>query len=176
MVSYRRSRVPGACYFLTLALQDRRRDLLVRYCDDLRQSFRKAMIRKPFRLLAIVVLPDHLHMLMELPPGDADFSSRVRMLKSGFVSLLRGRPGVALKFNVKGEANLWQRRFWEHLIRDERDYAAHVDYIHFNPVKHGLVSSVREWPLSSFHRFVKQGGLPADWAGGAELDVASAGE
>ncbi|MDH4611757.1 transposase [Pseudomonas sp. BN102] len=176
MVGYRRSRVPGACYFLTLALQDRRRDLLVRYCGDLRQSIRKVMIRKPFRLPVIVVLPDHLHMLMELPQGDADFSSRVRMLKSGFVSLLRKQSDVDLRFNAKGEANIWQRRFWEHMIRDERDYAAHVDYIHFNPVKHGVVSSVRDWPLSSFHRFVRQGLLPADWAGGVEMEVASAGE
>ncbi|MDH4558566.1 transposase [Pseudomonas sp. BN417] len=176
MVSYRRSRVPGACYFLTLALQDRRRDLLVRYCGDLRQSIRTAMIRKPFRLPAIVVLPDHLHLLIELPPGDADFSSRVRMLKSGFVSLLRKQSDVDLRFSAKGEANIWQRRFWEHLIRDERDYAAHVDYIHFNPVKHGLVGAVRDWPLSSFHRFVRQGLLPADWVGGAEPEVASAGE
>ncbi|WP_342243790.1 REP-associated tyrosine transposase [Pseudomonas sp. OTU5201] len=176
MVNYRRARVSGACYFLTLALKDRRRDLLVCYQDELRQSLRQTMVRLPFRLPAIVVLPDHLHLLMELPAEDADFSSRVRRLKSGFVSLLRDKPGAGLVFNSKGEANVWQRRFWEHMIRDERDYAAHMDYIHFNPVRHGLVNAVRDWPLSSFHRFVRQGLLPVDWAGGAELDVASAGE
>ncbi|MCY1446698.1 REP-associated tyrosine transposase [compost metagenome] len=176
MVNYRRARVPGACYFLTLTLKDRRRDLLVRHSAELRQSLKVAMARMPFSLPAMVVLPDHLHMLMELPPGDAGFPSRVRLVKSGFVSLLREQPGVNLRLNAKGEANIWQRRFWEHMIRDERDYAAHVDYIHFNPVKHGLVNAVRDWPLSSFHRFVRQGLLPADWAGGAEADVAGAGE
>ncbi|WP_271409383.1 REP-associated tyrosine transposase [Pseudomonas sp. Q1-7] len=176
MVNYRRARVPGVCYFLTLTLKDRRRDLLVRYQDELRLSLRQTMARLPFRLPAAVILPDHLHMLIELPAADSDFSSRVRRLKSGFVSLLRERPGAGLVFNSKGESNVWQPRFWEHMIRDDRDYAAHVDYIHFNPVKHGLVSVVRDWPLSSFHRFVEQGLLPPDWAGGAETDVVGAGE
>lgn len=176
MVNYRRARVPGACCFITLALQDRRRDLLVRYHEELRQSLGQAMTRSPFKLPAIVVLPDHLHLLMELPSGDADFSSRVRRVKSAFVALLGQRPEVGVAFNAKGEANIWQRRFWEHLIRDERDYAAHVDYIHFNPVRHGLAGAVRDWRLSSFHRFVEKGMLPMDWAGGAELDVVSAGE
>ncbi|BAN50809.1 transposase [Metapseudomonas resinovorans] len=176
MVNYRRARVPGACYFINLALKDRQRDLLVRFQDELRCALRQAMARSPFGLPALVVLPDHLHLLMDLPPGDADFSSRVRRLKSAFVSLLHEKPDAGLAFNAKGEANIWQRRFWEHLIRDERDYIAHVDYIHFNPVKHGLVGAVRDWPLSSFHRFVERGVLPVDWAGGAEADVLGAGE
>ncbi|MCY1308903.1 REP-associated tyrosine transposase [compost metagenome] len=134
------------------------------------------MARSPFKLPAIVVLPDHLHLLMQLPEQDADFSSRIRQVKSAFVSQLRQRPDVDVASNGRGEANIWQRRFWEHLIRDERDFAAHVDYIHFNPVKHGLVGVVRDWRLSSFHRFVARGMLPADWAGGEETDVAGAGE
>lgn len=176
MVRYRRAAAPGAVYFLTLALKDRRRDLLVRFHPELRQALKSAMAREPFGLPAIVVLPDHLHTLMALPPGDSGFSSRVRRLKSAFVSSLRGQLEAGVAFNDRGEANLWQRRFWEHMIRDERDYAAHVDYIHFNPVKHGLVAKVSDWPLSSFHRFVERGELPVDWAGGAASDVKGAGE
>lgn len=176
MVNYRRARAPGACYFLTLVLQDRTADVLVRHAVRLREALRHVQRQKPYRLPAIVVLPDHLHMLMALPEDDADFSSRIRMLKSAFVTALRVRPGSSITLNDKGEANLWQRRFWEHLIRDEQDYAAHVDYIHINPLKHGLVTRVRDWPLSSFHRYVQRGTLPIDWAGGGEQAVSRAGE
>jgi putative transposase len=115
-------------------------------------------------------------MLMVLPPGDADFSTRVRQFKAAFVAALRQQAGVGVQANAKGEANIWQRRFWEHLIRDERDYCAYVDYIHINPLKHGLVSRVRDWPLSSFHHYVRRGMLPMDWAGGEATDIACAGE
>jgi len=172
MVAYRRARVPGACYFLTLALKDRRGHLLVEHIEALRQALREAQYRRPFRLPALVVLPDQLHMLMSLPAGDADYSARVRSFKAAFVRQLIAR-GVAVGFNTRHEADVWQGRFWEHLIRDERDYAAHVDYIHANPLKHGHVGQVRDWPHSSFHRHVREGLLPLDWAGGidAELDV-----
>lgn len=176
MVHYRRARTPGACYFLTLALQDRTRDLLVRYHRELGDALRLACRQKPCRLPAIVLLPDHLHLLMTLPEGDADFSSRVRLFKSAFVAMLRAKPETGVKLNARGEANLWQRRFWEHLVRDEQDFAVHVDYIHSNPLKHGLVRRVRDWPHSSFHRYVRQGLVPVDWATGTEQGVSRAGE
>ncbi|MNR33602.1 hypothetical protein D3C85_1512870 [compost metagenome] len=123
-----------------------------------------------------MLLPNHLHLLMALPEGDADYSSRIRMLKSAFVVSLRAQPGTSITLNASGEANVWQRRFWEHLIRDEWDFAAHVDYIHINPLKHGLVERVRDWPHSSFHRHVRRGLIPIDWAGGIEQGVGHAGE
>ena len=174
MVAYRRARVPGACYFLTLALRDRREALLVRHIDALRASVQEMQRRYPCRLPAAVVLPEHLHLLMQLPPGDADFSTRVRVFKQTFVRLLRER-GEVVRCNHRNEADVWQARFWEHLIRDERDYAAHVDYIHCNPRKHGLVERVCDWPYSSFHRYVADGRLPWAWAGGGS-ELSATGE
>ena len=176
MVHYRRAKTPGACYFLTLTLRDQSSDLLVRHRAQLDDALRLAYQQKPYRLPAMVLLPDHLHMLMQLPDGDADFSARVRLLKANFVNALRAQDVQDVRLNAKGEANIWQRRFWEHLIRDQRDFAAHVDYIHINPLKHGLVERVGDWPFSSFHRYVRHGLLPADWAGGAEQAIALAGE
>ncbi|WP_192980105.1 MULTISPECIES: REP-associated tyrosine transposase [unclassified Pseudomonas] len=176
MVAYRRARVAGGCYFLTLALQDRSSDLLVRYSTRLRQCLRSVQAQMPFRLPALVVLPDHLHMLMVLPTDDADFSARVRKLKREFIVALRQQVGIRVQTNAKGEANIWQRRFWEHLIRDEQDYRNHVDYIHINPLKHGLVARVQDWPFSSFHHYVRQGLLPSDWAGGTGVEIENAGE
>ncbi|VXC82786.1 conserved hypothetical protein [Pseudomonas sp. 8Z] len=115
-------------------------------------------------------------MLMTLPTDDADFSARIRMLKASFVVTLRQQAGCDVRINARGEANIWQRRFWEHLIRDEQDYRNHLDYIHLNPVKHGLVARVQDWPFSSFHHYVRQGLLPIDWAGGADVGIEEAGE
>ncbi len=166
MVLYRRSRVANAPYFLTATLRERRSGLLVEYIDDLRSAFGEARQRRPFRIDAVVVLPDHFHLLCTLPEGDADFSSRVQIIKRAFTRSLLA-CGVPLVKDARGEYPLWQRRFWEHTIRDPHDYARHVDYIHFNPVKHGWVRQVRDWPYSSFHRYVRQGLLPADWGGAA---------
>ncbi|MGH8353349.1 MAG: REP-associated tyrosine transposase [Pseudomonas sp.] len=175
MVLYRRARVAGACYFLTLCLADRRRDLLVRHVGLLRGAFRQAMQRRPFKLEAAVVLPDHVHLLMALPEGDADYSTRIASLKAGFVSALR-RQGERLTASSRREAKVWQPRFWEHLVRDEQDFAAHVDYIRLNPLKHGLVRQVVDWPHSSFHRYVRAGMLPPNWAGGSEAMATGARE
>jgi putative transposase len=136
----------------------------------LRAAFLVARRERSFDIDAIVVLPDHLHAVLTLPDGDSDFSARWRRIKGHFSSQLL-RAGLQASRHATGELALWQRRFWEHTIRDEAGLARHIDYIHFNPVKHGLVPRVREWPYSSFHRYVRDGSLPPDWAG----DVADVG-
>ena len=154
MVLYRRNRVPGGTYFFTVTLRDRSSDLLVRYIDSLRHAFRTTRRERPFLLDAIVILPDHLHTLWTLPAGDADYAGRWRALKSRFTHSLQTQ-GVPLQADARGEYRLWQRRYGEHTIRDDEDRQRHVDYIHYNPVKHGLIDRVANWPFSSFHRFVK---------------------
>jgi putative transposase len=163
MVHYRRSRSPGATFFFTVALRDRRADTLVRYVDSLRNAMRHERARRPFTVDAMVVLPDHVHAVWTLPSGDSDYSGRWRSIKSGFVRRLQTQ-GLALTANAKGEHAVWQRRFWEHQIRDELDLARHVDYIHINPVKHGWAERVADWRWSTFHRYVRLGMLPIDWA------------
>ncbi len=155
MPNYRRNYVPGGCYFFTVNLHDRGQDLLTRYWPDLRQAIRMVRSERPFRVDALVVLPDHLHAVWTLPEGEADFSSRWRAIKSRFSkSLALERP-------------VWQRRFWEHTLKDEASYRRHVDYVHLNPVKHGLVNRARDWPYSTFHRHVERGVYSLDWMGEA---------
>jgi putative transposase len=175
MVRYRRNFIPGGTYFFTVTLVDRRSSALVDHIAVLRAAFRTARRERPFAIDAIVVLPDQLHAIFTLPAGDADFSGRWRRLKGHFSSRMLAR-GVSLRRYPDGRCALWQRRFWEHTIRNEDDFARHVDYIHFNPVKHGLVSRVRDWPHSSFHSFVRQGLLPQDWAGEISDGDSSYGE
>ncbi|PAU52327.1 transposase [Pseudomonas sp. PIC25] len=167
MVNYRRIYLKGGTYFITLTLRNRKSDLLVRRIDILRDAVRDARRRRPFDLPAVVVMPEHMHLLIRLPMEDDDHSARIRDIKSGFVKGLRA-TGEAIRLNRRGEADVWQARYWEHCIRDEPDYAAHVDYIHYNPVKHGLVALAKDWPWSSFRRYVERGDLPLDWAGGVE--------
>ena len=164
MVRYRRNQVEGGTYFFTVTLVDRRSTVLVDYIDALRAAFRAARRERPFAVDAIVILPEHLHAILSLPPGDSEFSGRWRRIKGHFSSGMIA-AGMPVKRHANGELALWQRRFWEHTIRGEDDFARHVDYIHYNPVKHGLVSRVRDWPHSSFHRYVRQGVLPEDWGG-----------
>ena len=166
MVHYRRIRLEGGTYFftVTLTLADRRARVLTDHVDLLRSVFRRVQGERPFKIVAMVVLPDHLHAIWTLPAGDADYSGRWRAIKAGFTrDLVAG--GMSLVRNDKGEYDLWQRRFWEHTVRDESDLAAHVEYIHFNPVKHGLVKQVKDWPWSSFHQYVRRGWLAEDWGG-----------
>lgn len=139
-------------------------DLRFQHVDELREAFCQA----PFRIHGWVVLPEHLHCVIELPPGDTDFALRWRLIKSDFSKALPITERRSAVCQKRGERGIWQRRYWEHLIRDERDYAAHVDYVNINPVKHGLVQRVINWPRSTFHRLVEQGVHVADWAGGAE--------
>ena len=170
MVFYRRNRIAGGTYFFTVTLRDRRSTLLVDRIDDLRHALRTVKRERPFRLEATVILPDHLHAIWTLPEGDDDYSGRWRTIKAQFTRLT-GATGIGLTRNGKGEYDLWQRRFWEHTIRNERDLRAHVDYIHFNPVKHGCVKRVQDWPHSTFHRYVRAGLYPIDWAGGDAMNT-----
>ena len=149
MSDYRRLFVPGGTYFFTLNLRDRRSDLLVTHIGLLRESWREVSKARPFETLAAVVLPDHMHMVMSLPESDADYPARLRLLKSGFTRRL---PDMAKSEGRKGERNVWQRRYWEHAIRDEADLEAHVNYVHYNPVKHGHVAEMNDWPYSTWLR------------------------
>jgi putative transposase len=168
MVQYRRNKTKGGSYFFTLTLQDRRTDLLVKHVDVLRKSIKKVQLELPFKIEAIVILPEHLHALWKLPTDDENYSVRWQKIKSLFTHEII-KCGVPLKKGRKDEYNLWQHRYWEHTIKDERDFENHVNYIHYNPVKHNLVKQVRDWQYSSFHTYVKNGILPLDWGGNCDL-------
>lgn len=162
-MQYRRAFVPGGSWFFTVVTCDRRPIFAsADAVDVLRDAFRHVRAKHRFATDAIVVLPDHLHCIWTLPPGEADFATRWRLLKT--------RVTQGLDPALRGDGRIWQHRFWEHLLRDEDDFARHVDYIHFNPVKHGLVDSAAEWPHSTFHRYVATGVLPVDWGLSTELD------
>jgi putative transposase len=152
MSDYRRLRIPGGCWFFTVNLEERRTDLLVRHVDLLRQAVHRVRLARPFRIDAFVILPDHLHAVWTLPDGDDDFPTRWRLIKKAFSRQLSATEPRSASRRRRGERGLWQRRYWEHAIRDDRDFAAHVEYVHGNPVKHGLVALPREWPYSTIHR------------------------
>ena len=165
MTGYRRNFVIGGSFFFTVNLAERRLRLLTEYIDELRAAFRETRHGHPFTIEAMVVLPDHLHAVWTMPDGDADFATRWRLIKTGFSRRVPIGERISESRAAKGERGIWQRRYWEHTIRDESDFARHVDYIHINPVKHGYVTRVGDWPHSSFHRLVKLGVYPEDWAG-----------
>jgi putative transposase len=175
MVRYRRNFIPGGTYFFTVTLADRTSSALVDNVDALRMALRIARHERPFTIEAIVILPDHLHTIWTLPSGDSDFSGRWKRIKAYFTHRLVA-AGIPVKCHRNGEYALWQRRFWEHTIRNEIDFERHVDYVHFNPVKHKLVNRVRDWPYSSFQAYVRRGVLPADWAGDVEESSMDFGE
>jgi putative transposase len=146
---YRGLFVPGGTYFFTANLANRSERLFTENIEALREAYAYVVARHPFETVAIVVLPDHLHCVWTLPPDDKDFPMRWRLLKSRFSHAISGdRPG-----RRKGERGVWQRRYWEHLIRDDDDLISHVNYIHGNPVKHGLVTDTDDWRHSSWHRW-----------------------
>jgi len=159
MPNYRRARVPGGTYFFTVVAHGRKPVLT---CEATRAALRAAVhaVRdtQPFHVEAWVLLPDHLHCMWQLPEGDADYPIRWAQIKRFSRHRLGMRP----------EEKLWQARYWEHCIRDEDDYARHLDYIHWNPVKHGLVAQAAAWPYSTFHRFVAAGVYSADWGVGED--------
>lgn len=154
MTNYRRIYTPGATWFFTVNLAERNNNaLLIDNIEQLRQAFRYVKQRRPFDINAAVVLPEHLHCIWTLPSGDTDYSTRWNLLKAHFSrSIDKGELLSASRIS-KRERGVWQRRFWAHLITDERDFNQHIDYIHWNPVKHGWVKQVVDWPHSSFHRY-----------------------
>jgi putative transposase len=164
----RRHRIAGATYFFTVNLRDRNSSLLVDKIDVLRHTVTRVQTLMPFHVDAWVVLPDHMHCLWTLPDEDGNFPKRWQAIKMGFSRMITRDEPLSPSRRKRGERGIWQRRFWEHTIRDERDYAAHLDYIHFNPVKHGYAAQPADWKFSSFHRAVKQGLYPSTWAASEE--------
>ncbi len=168
MPEYRRARIAGGTYFFTVNTLHR---LPVLLNDDVRVALRrgieKARETHPFLIGAWVLLPDHLHCIWTLPAGDADFAVRWAIIKRQVGKTCAARYVEPDAFNAsrarRRESGLWQRRYWEHLIRDEDDYRRHVDYIHWNPVKHGYVKKASEWPYSTFYRYVKAGVYDLEW-------------
>lgn len=160
---YQRAKVKGGTYFFTVNLAQRDRRFLVDHVGVLRTVVKTVKQRHPFAIDGFVVLPDHLHALWTLPEGDADFSTRWMLIKAGFSRRLAKFEHRNPSRIHKGERGIWQRRYWEHLIRDDRDYENHLNYIHYNPVKHGYVSIASEWPYSSIHHYINAGVVKPDW-------------
>ena len=179
MSNYRRANIHGGTYFFTVTTLNRQTFLLD---DDVRAALREgiALVRlsHPFTVNAWVLLPDHLHCIWTLPPNDRDFSTRWRVIKRTVTQRCGGRlhrPDLlTVRRAQRKQSTLWQHRYWEHLIRDEQDYRQHVDYIHWNPVKHGHVQRARYWPCSTFHRHVMEGIYSIDW--GIDVSIANEGD
>ena len=176
MMQYRRVSHAGGTYFFTVNLNNRRDSLLTAHIDLLRDCVANVKQNHPFHIDAMVVLPEHLHAIWTLPEGDAAYASRWRMIKASFSRRLPKEEAVSQSRQTQGERGIWQRRYWEHAIRDEEDFARHVDYIHYNPVKHGYVGCASEWPYSSIHRYIRLGLVDADWASDDVGEVLSFGE
>jgi len=164
MRTYLRTRVPGGTYFFTANLAQRQGNrLLLDRIDALREAYRATCVAHPFRTEAIVVLPEHLHAEWTLPDGDADFSRRWSLIKARFSRAIACAEEISTSRARRRERGIWQRRSYEHAIRNEDDLLKHVEYIHRNPVKHGWVQRPIDWPHSSFRRFVLLGYASADW-------------
>jgi putative transposase len=176
MTEYRCAWSPGGTWFFTVNLAERRgKRLLVERIDLLRTAFRDVKLKRPFLMEAFVILPNHLHCIWTLPPNDTDFASRWGLIKSQFSRGIEKRERISQSRSKRGERGIWQRRFWEHLIRDDEDFNRHVDYIHWNPVKHGFAHCVADWPHSSFHDYVRRGLYQENW-GGEDLADSEVGE
>ena len=190
-MQYRRTFVPGGTYFFTVVTAWRRR----LFCDEgtvdlVRQAFRHVKAQRPFTVNAMVVLPDHLHCIWTLPTADEDYPTRWRLIKTWVTKRYpcgrpqASRPSRRLDSSEKQsdyaplirpttsrrqKPVVWQARYWEHLIRNEEDYRQHVEYIHYNPVKHGHVPRPWDWPHSSFRQYVQEGLYPREWGDTAPL-------
>ena len=163
MPNYRRAFVTGGSWFFTVNLLDRRARLLIEHYESLHAAIRETQQRFPFDIEAMVVLPDHLHAIWRLPDGDTDFPLRWRLIKIRFSKSIPNIEWRSANRQPRGERGIWQRRFWEHLIRDDRDLRHHIDYCWFNPVKHGHVTNIEDWPFSTFHRDVQGSPRPGDF-------------
>ena len=162
MTKYRRADCPGGYYFFTVVAYKRRPILVGPLARDcLREAITEVRQKQDFEVVAWCLLPDHLHCIWKLPVGDKDFSGRWAGIKSRFTRKYLAGGGVELEQTAsrrnRRERGVWQRRFWEHQIRDEDDLQVHINYIHYNPVKHELVTKVEDWPFSTYHRYVKGG-------------------
>jgi putative transposase len=171
MSNYKRLFVPGGTYFITQVTYQREPWL----CSEigrkaLREAIKKVQQKYPFAIDAFVLLPEHFHCIWTLPPEDQDFSVRLRLIKTfvskGYGHQLAIAREISESRQKRRESNLWQRRFWEHLIRDEEDFARHCDYIHYNPVKHGLCNTPQSWQFSTIHQFINRGLYPSNWGNG----------
>ncbi|MFT4929631.1 MAG: putative transposase [Phenylobacterium sp.] len=163
MTQYKRHFVNGGCYFFTVNLHDRSTSLLTDNIKLLRKAFAGVKAKHPFTIDAAVIMPEHLHCILTLPPDDQNFSLRWRQIKADFSRQLACNEERSISRLSKNERGIWQRRFWEHWIRDQNDFNNHVNYIHYNPVKHHYCSHPSDWPYSSFHRFVKFGHYEQRW-------------
>ena len=173
---YRRSDVAGGTFFFTVNLANRSSHLLTDRIDLLRHSIRKVKQAHPFDIVAMVVLPDHLHAVWKMPDGDNDYPLRWSLIKAGFPRVLGKTEQISKARRRKRERGIWQRRYWEHQLRCDTDLARHIDYIHINPVRHGYVSAPAEWPYTSIHRYIQRGLLPPDWAASMDLNFPECGE
>lgn len=168
MTNYRRWRVSGGTYFFTVVTHERRPFLTADVArQSLREAFRIVRSRRPFCIDAIVLLPDHLHSIWTLPPGDCDYATRWQLIKRRFTKAFLAAGGTEADGSAsresKAERSFWQRRYFEHTCRDEADMKRCTDYLHVNPLKHGLVKRVVDWPWSSFHRYVRLGEYSPEW-------------
>ena len=165
MSNYHRLFIKGGTYFFTLVTHDRQPFLSKESTlRRLKTSFRYAMNKHPFLINGMVILPDHIHCIWQLPENDNNYSIRWNLIKRFFST------GISCSTNQRREKNIWQRRFWEHLIRNEEELFRCLDYIHYNPVKHGYVKSPCEWESSSFKRYVRQGFYDFNWGSNEEPD------
>lgn len=186
MSDYIRSIQHGGTFFFTLVTYKRQKILTTDYSRQaLREAITTTREKHPFEILAWVLLPDHLHCIWRLPPNDTDYSKRWGLIKAAYSKATRSTIIAVANNNITRlpeskkrhrEAGIWQRRFWEHQIMSEHDYQTHLDYIHYNPVKHGLVQQVCDWPYSSFHRYCKLGVYPRHWCSVIDDDSGSFGE
>ncbi len=173
MSQYRRNYIAGGTYFFTVNILQRHQSLLTDHVEILRKSVSKVKCKRPFEIVAWVVLPDHIHAMWTLPEDDSDYSSRWREIKKAFTKQLPKVESLSATRLKNGERGIWQRRFWEHTITSKLDYQNHINYIYLNPLKHGLVNQVKDWPYSSFHRDVARGLYDIDWCGTSDSEDSS---
>ena len=170
MSNYIRSKEGEGCYFITFNLEERKNTtLLIDNIQLLRNAVKYTLKKWPFKIEGIVVLPDHVHILIRLSNQQSDYSKIIRSIKDQFSRNLKAAETISSVRRARKERGIWQRRFWEHTIVGQNDFNKHMDYIHWNPVKHGYVKSVKEWPHSSFHHLVEKGVYTLNWG----LDVES---
>ena len=173
-MKYRRIFIPGGVYFFTLVTWNRRP--IFNYplaVEQLRTAVNTVRNNHPFRIIAWVILPDHLHMIWQLPEDDSDFPTRWRLIKGHFTRALsiNHRHPSSIAWDSNPDRKIWQGRYWEHWIRNDQDLANHIEYIHYNPVKHGLVDAPIKWKFSSFADYVKRGNYPKDWGSESPLNL-----